>query len=96
MKTKSKISGHIIRSAAYAVFLSVAFIAASSAFDSPNTWHKSAVRLAAMAARRRVRANPERSALQNASCFNEQLKTFTGVTGSGQKRILIPSRRSMR
>ena len=43
MKTKSKISGHIIRSAAYAVFLSVAFIAASSAFDSPNTWHKSAV-----------------------------------------------------
>ena len=42
MKTKSKISGHIIRSAAYAVFLSVAFIAASSAFNSPNTWHKSA------------------------------------------------------
>ena len=28
MKTKSKISGHIIRSAVYAVFLSVAFIAA--------------------------------------------------------------------
>ena len=43
MKTKSKISGHIIRSAAYAVFLSVAFIAASSAFNSPNKWHKSAV-----------------------------------------------------
>ena len=42
MKTKSKISGYMIRSAAYAVFLSVAFIAASSAFDSPNTWHKSA------------------------------------------------------
>ena len=42
MKTKSKISGYMIRSAAYALFLSVAFIAASSAFDSPNTWHKSA------------------------------------------------------
>ena len=43
MKTKSKISGHIIRSAAYAVFLSVAFIALSSAFNSPNAWDKSAV-----------------------------------------------------
>ena len=37
MKTKSKISGHIIRSGAWAVFLSVAFIAASSAFNSPNS-----------------------------------------------------------
>ena len=43
MKTKSKISGHIIRSVAYAVFLSVAFIAASLAFQSPNKWYKSAV-----------------------------------------------------
>ena len=43
MKTKSKISGHIIRSVVYAVFLSVAFIAASSAFNSPNKWYKSAV-----------------------------------------------------
>ena len=43
MKTKSKISGHIIRSAAWAVFLSVAFIALSSAFNSPNGWHKTAV-----------------------------------------------------
>ena len=43
MKTKSKISGHIIRGGAWAVFLSVAFIAASSAFDSPNKWYKSAV-----------------------------------------------------
>src|SRR6266508_2441190 len=42
MKTKSKISGHIIRSAAYAVFLSVAFIAASSASNSPNIWQRSA------------------------------------------------------
>ena len=41
MKTKSKIGGHIIRSAAYAVFLSAAFIALSSAFNSPNRWHKS-------------------------------------------------------
>ena len=43
MKTKDKISGYIIRSGAWAVFLSVAFIADSSAFDSPNTSHKSAV-----------------------------------------------------
>jgi hypothetical protein len=35
MKTKSKISGYI-RSAAWAVFLSVAFIALSSAFNSTN------------------------------------------------------------
>jgi hypothetical protein len=37
MKTQGKISGHIIRSGAYAVFLSVAFIAASSASNSPNS-----------------------------------------------------------
>src|SRR4029077_5527928 len=43
MKAKGKISGHIIRSAAYAVFLSVAFIALSSAFQSPNRWYKSLV-----------------------------------------------------
>ena len=42
MKTKSKIGGHIIRSAGYAVFLSVAFIAASSASNSPNSWQRSA------------------------------------------------------
>ena len=43
MKTKSKISGSIIRGVAYAVFLAVAFIAASWAFNSPNKWYKSAV-----------------------------------------------------
>ena len=43
MKTKSKTSGHIIRSGVWAVFLSVAFIALSSAFNSPNRWHKTAV-----------------------------------------------------
>ena len=32
-----------IRSAAYAVFLAVAFIAASSALQSPNKWYKSLV-----------------------------------------------------
>ena len=42
MKTKDKISGYIIRSGAYALFLSVAFIAASSAFNSPNAWDTSA------------------------------------------------------
>ena len=43
MKTKSKISGYMIRSTAYAVFLSVAFVAASWAFHSPNKWYQSAV-----------------------------------------------------
>src|SRR5215510_6013643 len=43
MKTNSKISGHIIRSTASAVFLSLAFIALSSAFNSPNKWDKSAM-----------------------------------------------------
>ena len=43
MKTKRKVSGYIIRSAAYAVFLSVAFIAVSWAFQLPNKWYKSAV-----------------------------------------------------
>jgi hypothetical protein len=33
MKTKNKISGHIIRSGAWAVFLSVAFMAATLGFD---------------------------------------------------------------
>jgi len=42
MKTKSKISGQIIRSVVYAVFLSVTFIALPSAFNSPNAWDKSA------------------------------------------------------
>jgi N-acetylneuraminic acid mutarotase len=43
MKTKSKISGYIIRSSAYAVFLSLAFVALSSAFQSPNKSNKFAV-----------------------------------------------------
>jgi N-acetylneuraminic acid mutarotase len=42
MKTKSKISGHIIRGGACAVFLSVAFTALSSASNSPNVWQRSA------------------------------------------------------
>jgi N-acetylneuraminic acid mutarotase len=42
MKTEGKISGHVIHSAAYAVFLSVVFIAASSASNSPNKWQRSA------------------------------------------------------
>jgi N-acetylneuraminic acid mutarotase len=40
MTTKSKINGHIIRSGAYALFLSVAFITASLALQSPNQWYK--------------------------------------------------------
>jgi hypothetical protein len=42
MKRNSKIGGYFIRSAAWAVFLSVAFIALTSAFNSPNAWDKSA------------------------------------------------------
>src|SRR5215831_1293544 len=37
MKTKSKISGYVIRSTAYAVFLSAAFVALSLAFQSPKS-----------------------------------------------------------
>src|SRR3954470_23290342 len=37
MKSKSKISGHVIRGGAWAVFLSAVFIALSSASNSPNT-----------------------------------------------------------
>jgi hypothetical protein len=43
MKTNSKIKGHIVRSGAYVVFLFVAFIAASLAFQSPNKSNKFAV-----------------------------------------------------
>ena len=43
MKTKDKISGYVIRSGVWAVFLWVAFIAFSLASNSSNTWHKSAV-----------------------------------------------------
>jgi N-acetylneuraminic acid mutarotase len=41
-KTKSEVSGHIIRGGAYAVFLSVVFVALSSASNSPNKWQRSA------------------------------------------------------
>jgi len=50
MKAKSKISGYAIRSAAYAVFLSVAFIAASSASNSADSWQRSAGTTGAYAA----------------------------------------------
>jgi hypothetical protein len=43
MKAKNKTSGHVVRSAACAAFLSVAFVALSSAFQSPNNRDKSAV-----------------------------------------------------
>jgi N-acetylneuraminic acid mutarotase len=42
MKTKSKISGYIIRSAAWAGFLSFGFTAVGIAVNSPNAWHKPA------------------------------------------------------
>ena len=41
MKTNNKIGGYLIRSGAWAVFLSVAFIALSSPFDSSNRRDKS-------------------------------------------------------
>ena len=40
-RTKNKISGHVIRSAAYAVSLPFVFIALTPAFNSPNRWQKS-------------------------------------------------------
>ena len=87
MKTKSKISGYIVRSAAYAVFFSVAFIALSLAFYSPTAYSRTAKTFS----QPRAFTFAERVALSTT-----RSKTFTGVTGSGQKRILIPSLRSMR
>ena len=66
MKTKSKISGYIIRSAVGAVFLSVAFIALVQRLIRRTDGTNPPWRLAAMTARRKVRANPERSPSQNA------------------------------
>jgi hypothetical protein len=43
MKGKNKIGGYIIRSVVYAVCFSIALVALSSAFQSPNRWYKSAV-----------------------------------------------------
>ena len=74
MKTKSKISGHIIRGGAWAVFLSVAFIALSSASNSPNTWHKSAGTLASMTQRLRLRVNPGRSASQQRVAYQRAIE----------------------
>ena len=96
MKTKSKISGYIIRSGAWAVFLSVAFIAASSAFNSPNAWDKSASATSGYDRMAKSPSQPRTFSFVERVRFNEQLKTFTGDTGFGQKRILIPSHRSMR
>jgi len=42
MKTKSNINAYIIRSVAWAGFLSFGFIAAGVAVNSPNGWHKPA------------------------------------------------------
>ena len=42
MKTKRKISDHLFAAPHNTVFLSMAFIAASSASNSPNKWQRSA------------------------------------------------------
>jgi hypothetical protein len=65
MKTKSKISGRIIRSVVYAVFLSVTFIALQRLIRRMHGINPPA-RLAAMTEWRRVRVNPERSASPSA------------------------------
>ena len=58
MKTKSKISGYIIRGGALAVFLAVAFIAASSASNSPNKWYQSAAATVGMGSAAKSRSQP--------------------------------------
>ena len=60
----------------------------------PTQGTTSQVRLAPMTRQGKLRANPERSASPSAWRINERSKMFTGVIGSGQRRILIPSRRS--
>jgi len=54
MKTNSKIDGHILRSAAYTVFLSVVFIALTSAFNSPDRSEKSSSQPRALSFAERV------------------------------------------
>ena len=99
MKTKSKISGHIIRSAAWAVFLSVAFIALSSAFNSPNGWHKTAVatgvygNTAKSPSQRRAFSFVERVAFQRAI---EDVYWRHRIWPRNRGRTPIPSRRSTR
>jgi hypothetical protein len=72
MKTKRKISGYVIRSGAYAVFLPCTLIALSSAFNSPNRWHKSSGATdaydvtAKVASQPRVLSFAERVAFQHA------------------------------
>jgi len=58
MKTKQKIGGYIIRSAVYAVLFSVALIALTSGFNSPNEWHKSSRATAAYNVTARVMSQP--------------------------------------
>ena len=99
MKTKSKIGGYIIRSAVYAVLFSVALIALTSAFNSPNEWHKASGATDAYNVTAKIATLPERSASPSASRISERLKTFTGVTVFGPAvagRILIASLRLMR
>jgi len=72
MKAKSKISGYAIRSGASAVFLSVAFIALSSASNSPNRLQRSEVASGTYAAKGNTSSQPrafsfaERVAFQRA------------------------------
>ena len=86
MKAKSKISAYKIRSGAWAVFLSVTFIAlrSAAATGGSDTMAKT------------CEPTPERSPSPSASLISERSKRFTGVIGSGRKRIRIPSLRSMR
>src|SRR5256886_1802906 len=54
MKTNSKMGGHILRSAVYTVFLSVVFIALTSAFNSPDTSEKTSSQARAFSFAERV------------------------------------------
>ena len=99
MKTKSKISGHIIRSAAWAVFLSVAFIAASSAFDSPNKWYKSAVATGGYGSTAKSPSQPRAFSFAERVAFQRAIEDVYWrhrIWPRNAGRILIPSLRSMR
>ena len=91
MKTRSNVSAYSIPSATWAVFVLVAFIAVSSAFNLPKESQKSARTTGT-----RTQAQPRPISFAERVAFQRALEDVYCVTGFGQKRIRIPSLRSMR
>ena len=81
----------------YAVFLSVAFIAASSAFNSPNKWHKSAVATVGYGSTAKSPSQPRAFSFAERVAFQRAIEdVYWRHRIWPQARILIPNLRSMR